>query len=164
MTGRRRTKSNIARSASTRRQCSTRRWTRMQHTQVDTIVSILSLCSIPSPTRTLRALVHSVLAPGGQLLFREHVRNPHPGRRVVAGRAHAFMEELLRRVCGGAGRRGGDQGGGVGEAGSCRRVGGRRGGRRRAGVGRGGGGRAWRFGGMKWRTRRVCFGTRQGGA
>ncbi len=44
--------------------------------QVDTLVSILTLCSIPSPTRTLRALVRDVLAPGGQLLFFEHVRSP----------------------------------------------------------------------------------------
>lgn len=44
--------------------------------QVDTIVSILTLCSVPRPTRTLRELVREVLAPGGSFLFYEHVRNP----------------------------------------------------------------------------------------
>ncbi|KLO10193.1 hypothetical protein SCHPADRAFT_878376 [Schizopora paradoxa] len=44
--------------------------------QVDTIVSILTLCSVPCPLRTLRALVRDVLAPGGSFLFYEHVRNP----------------------------------------------------------------------------------------
>ena len=45
---------------------------------IDTIVLILTLCSIPNPHETLRALVGSVLVSGGegQLLFYEHVRNP----------------------------------------------------------------------------------------
>ncbi|KAG6887095.1 hypothetical protein C0992_000775 [Termitomyces sp. T32_za158] len=43
---------------------------------VDTIVSILTLCSVPSPERTLNALVRDVLKPGGKLLFYEHVLSP----------------------------------------------------------------------------------------
>ncbi|KAF7362363.1 Methyltransferase-like protein 7B [Mycena venus] len=41
---------------------------------VDTIVSVLTLCTVPSPQKTLRALVLDVLAPGGALLFHEHIR------------------------------------------------------------------------------------------
>ncbi|KZT00122.1 S-adenosyl-L-methionine-dependent methyltransferase [Laetiporus sulphureus 93-53] len=43
---------------------------------VDTIISILVLCSIPSPETSLRALIDQVLKPGGQLLFYEHVLSP----------------------------------------------------------------------------------------
>ncbi|KAF8583685.1 hypothetical protein K439DRAFT_1661155 [Ramaria rubella] len=43
-----------------------------QH-QVDTIVSVLTLCSVPSPQRTIERLVIDILKPGGQLLFYEHV-------------------------------------------------------------------------------------------
>lgn len=43
---------------------------------VDTIVSILSLCSIPDAERTLHGLVSEVLKPGGTLLFYEHVLSP----------------------------------------------------------------------------------------
>ncbi|KAJ6596540.1 hypothetical protein B0H10DRAFT_2179224 [Mycena sp. CBHHK59/15] len=46
------------------------------HTQVHTLISILALCSIPEPEQTLRMLVGDVLAPGGQLLFYEHVLSP----------------------------------------------------------------------------------------
>ncbi|KAJ7689767.1 S-adenosyl-L-methionine-dependent methyltransferase [Mycena rosella] len=42
---------------------------------VDTIVSVLTLCSVPAPQATLRALVWDALAPGGTLLFLEHVRS-----------------------------------------------------------------------------------------
>ncbi|KAJ6593350.1 S-adenosyl-L-methionine-dependent methyltransferase [Mycena capillaripes] len=41
---------------------------------VDTIVSVLTLCTVPAPQQTIRALVLDVLAPGGTLLFFEHVR------------------------------------------------------------------------------------------
>jgi len=44
---------------------------------VDTIVSVLTLCSVPSPERTIRNLVRDVLKPGGQFLFYEHVLSPH---------------------------------------------------------------------------------------
>jgi len=43
---------------------------------VDTIVSVLTLCSVPSPERTIRNLVRDVLKPGGQFLFYEHVLSP----------------------------------------------------------------------------------------
>ncbi|KAI5885471.1 uncharacterized protein SCHCODRAFT_02603371 [Schizophyllum commune H4-8] len=39
----------------------------------DTIISVLTLCSIPNPRATIRALVHGLLAPGGTFLFYEHV-------------------------------------------------------------------------------------------
>jgi hypothetical protein len=41
--------------------------------QVDTLVSILTLCSVPQPEQTIKLLVDKVLIPGGQLLFFEHV-------------------------------------------------------------------------------------------
>ncbi|RDX50754.1 S-adenosyl-L-methionine-dependent methyltransferase, partial [Lentinus brumalis] len=40
---------------------------------VDTMISILTLCSIPDPERTLDALVRNVLKPGGIFVFYEHV-------------------------------------------------------------------------------------------
>jgi len=43
---------------------------------VDTIISILTLCSVPNPRRTLHHLVRDVLKPGGVLLVYEHVLNP----------------------------------------------------------------------------------------
>ena len=43
---------------------------------VDTLVSILTICSIPSPANTMKELVDLVLKPGGQLLFYEHVLSP----------------------------------------------------------------------------------------
>ncbi|KAH8109079.1 hypothetical protein DFH11DRAFT_1814751 [Phellopilus nigrolimitatus] len=47
---------------------------------VDTLVSVLTLCSVPRPRATLGALVRRTLrAPGGQLLFHEHVRSPCAG-------------------------------------------------------------------------------------
>lgn len=45
---------------------------------VDTIVSTLTLCSVPEPKRTIKALVSDVLKPSGELLFFEHVQNPFP--------------------------------------------------------------------------------------
>ncbi|KAJ7155552.1 S-adenosyl-L-methionine-dependent methyltransferase [Mycena crocata] len=44
--------------------------------RVDTILSIMTLCSIPDPERTLARLVRDVLSPGGRLLFYEHVLSP----------------------------------------------------------------------------------------
>jgi hypothetical protein len=41
---------------------------------VDTIVSVLTLCTVPAPQETLRALVLEVLTSGGEFLFLEHVR------------------------------------------------------------------------------------------
>jgi len=44
--------------------------------KVDTIISILTFCSIPFPDTTLPALAKSLLKPGGQFLFYEHVLSP----------------------------------------------------------------------------------------
>ncbi|CDO68528.1 hypothetical protein BN946_scf184998.g25 [Trametes cinnabarina] len=45
---------------------------------VDTIISILTICSIPEPERTIATLVEQVLKPGGTLLFYEHVLSHRP--------------------------------------------------------------------------------------
>lgn len=45
----------------------------LSNTQVDTIISILVLCSIPSPEGVIKTLVRDVLKPGGQYLFYEDV-------------------------------------------------------------------------------------------
>jgi len=42
-------------------------------TTVDTLISIMTLCSVPFPEATASSLVRDVLKPGGQLLFYEHV-------------------------------------------------------------------------------------------
>jgi SAM-dependent methyltransferase len=44
---------------------------------VDTVVSTLVLCTVDAPDRALRE-VRRVLAPGGQLVFVEHVRSESP--------------------------------------------------------------------------------------
>ena len=41
--------------------------------RVDTLISILTLCSVPQPERTIKVLAEKVLKPGGELLFYEHV-------------------------------------------------------------------------------------------
>jgi hypothetical protein len=43
--------------------------------QADTLISILTLCSVPRPQDTIRFLAEKVLKPGGQFLFYEHVAN-----------------------------------------------------------------------------------------
>ncbi|KAK7457125.1 hypothetical protein VKT23_010425 [Stygiomarasmius scandens] len=48
---------------------------------VDTIVSIRSACSFPSPQETLTSLARDVLKPGGEFLFLEHVLS---GKKDVA--------------------------------------------------------------------------------
>ncbi|KAK7062698.1 hypothetical protein VNI00_000186 [Paramarasmius palmivorus] len=48
---------------------------------VDTIISVLTICTIPDPEITVQKLVRDVLRPGGQILFYEHVLSP---RRDVA--------------------------------------------------------------------------------
>lgn len=51
----------------------------LQGTQVDCIVSILTLCGIPDVKDTLEGLMRRVLKPGGSFLFYEHVRcDPSP--------------------------------------------------------------------------------------
>ncbi|MFL6203806.1 MAG: class I SAM-dependent methyltransferase [Acidimicrobiales bacterium] len=44
---------------------------------IDTVVSTLVLCTVPAPELALREIAR-VLAPGGQLLFIEHVRSDSP--------------------------------------------------------------------------------------
>jgi ubiquinone/menaquinone biosynthesis C-methylase UbiE len=53
---------------------------------VDTVVSTLVLCTVGTPELALREIAR-VLAPGGQLLFIEHVR--------AASRVGSFLQELL---------------------------------------------------------------------
>ncbi|KAG0696368.1 hypothetical protein DFH29DRAFT_836942 [Suillus ampliporus] len=43
------------------------------HPPIDTLISVLTICSIPSPQSTIAALITEVLKPGGQVLFYEHV-------------------------------------------------------------------------------------------
>jgi len=40
---------------------------------VDTVISVLTLCTIPAPQKTIFNLVRDVLKSGGQLLMYEHV-------------------------------------------------------------------------------------------
>ncbi|KAF8699679.1 Methyltransferase domain, partial [Rhizoctonia solani] len=49
---------------------------------VDTIVSILTLCTIPDPKAAAYALIKSVLKSGGQFLWYEHIANPLPDVRT----------------------------------------------------------------------------------
>ncbi|KAJ3570736.1 hypothetical protein NP233_g4198 [Leucocoprinus birnbaumii] len=48
----------------------------LDYTQVDTIISVLTLCTVPNPQLTIQRLVLDVLKPGGTLLFYEHVLSP----------------------------------------------------------------------------------------
>ncbi|KAG7095058.1 hypothetical protein E1B28_005848 [Marasmius oreades] len=43
---------------------------------VDTLITVLTVCSIPNARRVLTRLVRDIVKPGGQFLFYEHVRNP----------------------------------------------------------------------------------------
>ncbi|KAL0067044.1 hypothetical protein AAF712_005828 [Marasmius tenuissimus] len=40
---------------------------------VDTVISVLTICTIPAPERTMTSLVRDLLKSGGELLFYEHV-------------------------------------------------------------------------------------------
>jgi hypothetical protein len=40
---------------------------------IDTMISVLTLCSIPAPQKTVSNLVRDILKPGGQFLLYEHV-------------------------------------------------------------------------------------------
>jgi len=46
-----------------------------RHT-VDTVVSVLTLCSIPKPQAAIAALAQEALKPGGEFVFYEHVLSP----------------------------------------------------------------------------------------
>jgi SAM-dependent methyltransferase len=48
---------------------------------VDTIVCILTLCTVPDPTAVASSLARTVLKPGGQFLWYEHILNPLPDVR-----------------------------------------------------------------------------------
>ena len=58
--------------------------------QVNTIVAILSFCSVPDAQNCISSLVSSVLSPGGALLFYEHVKNPFPDV--------AFCQRVLGKI------------------------------------------------------------------
>ncbi|EPQ53301.1 hypothetical protein GLOTRDRAFT_45504 [Gloeophyllum trabeum ATCC 11539] len=67
---------------------------------VDTLISILTICSFPmepEPDDVLAALVASVLKPGGQFLFYEHVANPQAEVRWW----QRFWTPLWSMTCGG---------------------------------------------------------------
>lgn len=46
--------------------------TPLGHPPIDTLISILAICSIPSPQNTILGLITEVVKPGGQVLFYEH--------------------------------------------------------------------------------------------
>ncbi|KAK7457127.1 hypothetical protein VKT23_010427 [Stygiomarasmius scandens] len=48
----------------------------LDNTPVDTIISVLVACSVPSAETTFQHLIRDVLRPGGQFLFYEHVLSP----------------------------------------------------------------------------------------
>ena len=53
----------------------------------DTVALTYVLCTVPDPTAALRE-IDRVLAPGGRLLFLEHVRSPDPGLARWQDRLH----------------------------------------------------------------------------
>lgn len=48
----------------------------LNNIQVDTIISVLTLCSIPDPQATITNLVRDLLKPDGVFLYYEHVLSP----------------------------------------------------------------------------------------
>ncbi|KAL0948389.1 hypothetical protein HGRIS_010971 [Hohenbuehelia grisea] len=64
---------------------------------VDTIVSVLALCSVPNAQAAINDIVHEVLKPGGQFLFYEHVASP----RADVAWWQSFWTPLWRLVFGG---------------------------------------------------------------
>jgi len=61
----------------------------------DAVISTLVLCTVPSVEDAL-AQVRRVLAPGGRLLFLEHIRNPDPKRA-----RHQDRFDPIQKVIGG---------------------------------------------------------------
>ncbi len=65
---------------------------------VDTIVSVLTLCTVPEPQRAVEGLVRAVLKPGRTAAdVRAHLEPPC-GRSVVAAVLDAAVGAVLRRV------------------------------------------------------------------
>ena len=60
---------------------------------IDTLVCILTICSIPQPKQSVHSLVHRLLRPGGQFLWYEHVRNPRP----TVARVQDFVAPIWRK-------------------------------------------------------------------
>ncbi|TFK22546.1 hypothetical protein FA15DRAFT_516009 [Coprinopsis marcescibilis] len=50
----------------------------LENTQADTIISVLTLCTIPNPSKSIHNLVRDVLKSNGQFLFYEHVLSHLP--------------------------------------------------------------------------------------
>jgi ubiquinone/menaquinone biosynthesis C-methylase UbiE len=62
----------------------------------DTVVCTLVLCTVPSVGAALSE-IRRVLAPGGRLLFLEHIRNPEPKRARTQDR----WNPIQKRIAGG---------------------------------------------------------------
>jgi SAM-dependent methyltransferase len=60
----------------------------LEDIQVDTVISFLTICSIPSPQTSLTNLISTLLKPGGTFIFHEHTL--HPTRADVR-----FWQRLL---------------------------------------------------------------------
>ncbi|GAB7349500.1 hypothetical protein MBLNU459_g0210t1 [Dothideomycetes sp. NU459] len=60
----------------------------------DTIISVRSLCSVPSPEDSIKTL-YRLLRPGGRFLILEHVVNPWPAGGSLAGRAFQLLYTAL---------------------------------------------------------------------
>ncbi|KAG1774148.1 hypothetical protein EV702DRAFT_1200645 [Suillus placidus] len=71
--------------------------TPLPHPPIDTLISILTICSIPSPQSTISGLITEVLKPGGQVLFCEHCLSD----RKDVGWWQWFWTPLWRVVFGG---------------------------------------------------------------
>ncbi|EJD41915.1 hypothetical protein AURDEDRAFT_68209 [Auricularia subglabra TFB-10046 SS5] len=62
---------------------------------VDTLISVLSFCSVPSGKQSLRALAQQVLKPGGQLLSFEHIESPVAAVRRLQAVLNPFWGTVL---------------------------------------------------------------------
>ncbi|KAJ7086451.1 hypothetical protein B0H15DRAFT_886887 [Mycena belliarum] len=62
--------------------------------KINTLVSVLTLCTVPAPQQTLRALVEEVIVPGGTFVFQEHGLSP----RADVAWWQRFWTPVWRRV------------------------------------------------------------------